>query len=71
MSQNRWFLLLGSGEFEPWSEEAERAAVLEAAPTVAILPTASAPEGDAVFDRWARWASSTTAGWGGTHASCP
>jgi cyanophycinase-like exopeptidase len=53
MSQNRRFLLLGSGEFEPWSEEAERAAVGEADPTVAILPTASAPEGDAVFERWA------------------
>ena len=53
MSQNRRFLLLGSGEFEPWSEEAERAAVTEADPTVAILPTASAPEGDAVFERWA------------------
>jgi cyanophycinase len=50
--QNRRFLLLGSGEFEPWSEEPERTAVAEAEPAVVILPTASAPEGDAVFDRW-------------------
>ncbi|MGH2672095.1 MAG: Type 1 glutamine amidotransferase-like domain-containing protein [Actinomycetota bacterium] len=53
MSANRTFLLMGSGEFEPWSEEVERAA-LEARPkSVAILPTASAPEGDGMFDRWA------------------
>src|SRR3990172_4951199 len=54
MWQNRRFLLLGSGEFEPWSEEPERAALDGADPRVAILPTASAPEGDAVFERWAR-----------------
>lgn len=54
MSQNRRFLLLGSGEFEPWSEEVERAAAEGADPRVVILPTASAPEGDAVFDRWGR-----------------
>lgn len=54
MSQNRRFLLLGSGEFEPWTEEVERVAVAGADPLVAILPTASAPEGDAVFDRWGR-----------------
>ena len=53
MSQNRRFLLFGSGEFEPWSEEVERAALDGADPRVAILPTASAPEGDAVFERWA------------------
>lgn len=52
MLQNRRFLLMGSGEFEPWSEEAERAAVDGADPSVVILPTASAREGDAVFDRW-------------------
>ncbi len=48
------FLLLGSGEFEPWSAEPERAA-LAAAPDgpVLVIPTASATEGDAVFDRWA------------------
>jgi cyanophycinase len=54
VSQNRRFLLLGSGEFEPWTEEVERVAVAGADPRVVILPTASAPEGDAVFDRWGR-----------------
>jgi cyanophycinase len=52
MLQRRRFLLLGSGEFEPWSEEVERAALDGSDPSVAILPTASAPEGDAVFERW-------------------
>jgi cyanophycinase len=48
------FLLLGSGEFEPWSTEPERAALADADGdgSVAILPTASAAEGDHVFDRW-------------------
>jgi cyanophycinase-like exopeptidase len=48
------FALLGSGEFEPWTAEVD-AWVLERARgdgSVLILPTASAPEGDAVFDRW-------------------
>ncbi len=48
--------LLGSGEFEPWTEEIDRF-LLERATgegTVLVLPTASAPEGDAVFDRWGR-----------------
>jgi cyanophycinase-like exopeptidase len=51
----RIFLLLGSGEFEPWSTDVERRALAGANGdgSVAILPTASAPEGDAVFDRWA------------------
>jgi cyanophycinase len=44
--------MMGSGEFEPWSEEVERAALKDRPTRVAILPTASAPEGDAVFDRW-------------------
>ncbi len=51
----RSFLLLGSGEFEQWSADVEHR-VLDGANgngSVAILPTASAPEGDAVFDRWA------------------
>jgi cyanophycinase len=53
------FALLGSGEFEPWTEPVdwwllERAAICGAGGgRVLILPTASAPEGDAVFDRWA------------------
>ncbi len=51
------FLLLGSGEFLPWSEEAERYVIGPApAGPVAVLPTASAPEGDEVFDRWGRMA---------------
>lgn len=48
--------LLGSGEFEPWSGEVDRW-LLGRSRTVGdrvlVLPTASAPEGDAVFDRWA------------------
>lgn len=48
------FALLGSGEFEPWTAEVDdwllrgRGAPGE----VLICPTASAPEGDAVFDSW-------------------
>jgi cyanophycinase len=50
------FLLLGSGEFEPWSTEVESLALAGAVGngSVAILPTASASEGDRVFDRWGR-----------------
>jgi cyanophycinase len=51
----RTFGLLGSGEFEPWAEAVDRR-LLERATgdgTVLILPAASAPEGDRVFDRWA------------------
>lgn len=50
----RRFGLLGSGEFEPWAEAVDRS-LLERATgdgTVLILPAASAPEGDDVFDRW-------------------
>lgn len=53
---SRAFAFLGAGEFEPWSEEVDRW-VLERADgdgRVLILPTASAPEGDDVFDAWAR-----------------
>jgi cyanophycinase len=48
------FLLMGSGEFLPWSAEAERFALGPAATRgpVAVLATASAPEGDRVFDGW-------------------
>jgi cyanophycinase len=48
------FLLLGSGEFEPWSADVESLALAGAVGdgSVAILPTASAAEGDRVFDRW-------------------
>jgi cyanophycinase len=53
------FGLLGSGEFEAWTEEADRWLLERAAAagagdgSVLILPAASAPEGDQVFDRWA------------------
>jgi cyanophycinase len=50
----RAFGLLGSGEFEPWAEAVDRY-LLERSTgdgTVLILPAASAPEGDDVFDRW-------------------
>jgi hypothetical protein len=52
----RHFLLLGAGEFLPWSEEAERNVLRTTRRTgpIGILPTASAPEGDAVFGRWGR-----------------
>ena len=49
------YSLLGSGEFLPWSETMDRL-VLERADgdgRVLILPTASAKEGDEVFDGWA------------------
>src|SRR5207237_5626321 len=44
----RTFLLQGSGEFEPWTADVERRALAGAVGdgSVAILPTASAPEGD-------------------------
>lgn len=52
----RTFLMLGSGEFEAWSEEAERAALAGSVGdgSVLVVPTASAAEGEAVFDRWGR-----------------
>lgn len=52
---SRAFAFLGAGEFEPWSQVVDRW-VLERADgdgRVLILPTASAPEGDHVFDDWA------------------
>jgi cyanophycinase len=49
------FGLLGSGEFEPWAEEVDRWLLDRARPgRILILPTASAPEGDDVFDEWGR-----------------
>lgn len=48
------FLLLGAGEFLPWSGEAERHVLSTARPgPVAVLPTASALEGETAFQRWA------------------
>jgi len=48
--------LLGSGEFEPWTDQVDRWLLGRANGdgTVLVLPTASAPEGDEVFDGWAR-----------------
>ncbi|MGH2662107.1 MAG: Type 1 glutamine amidotransferase-like domain-containing protein [Actinomycetota bacterium] len=50
----RLFALLGSGEFEPWAAEADRWLLDRATGdgSVLLLPMASAPEGDEVFDRW-------------------
>lgn len=54
MTAGLW-ALLGSGEFTPWAEEVDRWMLARARPgPVLILPTASAPEGDEVFDEWAR-----------------
>jgi cyanophycinase len=50
----RTFLLMGSGEFEPWSKEIEAAALDGRPGPVAVLPTASSAEGDDVFGRWGR-----------------
>jgi cyanophycinase len=49
------FALLGSGEFLPWTERVDRWALERATGdgSVLILPTASAPEGEDVFERWA------------------
>jgi cyanophycinase-like exopeptidase len=48
------FFLLGSGEFEPWADPIEARLLSEATGdgSVAILPTASSTEGEAVFRRW-------------------
>ena len=52
----RAFLLMGSGEFEPWSDEIEAAALEGRTGPVVVLPTASSTEGDDVFGRWGRMA---------------
>jgi cyanophycinase-like exopeptidase len=46
--------LLGSGEFLPWTADVDRWLLERASGEgrVLVLPTASAPEGDDVFDRW-------------------
>jgi cyanophycinase len=48
--------LLGSGEFEPWSEVADRWLLDRSSGDgrVVILPTASSREGPEVFDGWGR-----------------
>jgi cyanophycinase-like exopeptidase len=50
----RAFGLLGSGEFEPWSADVDRALLASATGDgrVLILPAASAKEGDEIFDGW-------------------
>lgn len=51
----RAFALLGSGEFEPWSEPVERWVTERSAKpdgVVLVLPTAAAHEGDASFEAW-------------------
>jgi cyanophycinase len=54
MAAHGRFLLLGSGEFEPWSAEAERFALAGATGdgSVVVLATASGREGQSVYDRW-------------------
>jgi cyanophycinase len=53
-SERGRFLLLGSGEFEPWAADAERFALSGAAGdgSVAVLATAAGREGGSVFERW-------------------
>lgn len=48
--------LLGSGEFEPWAAQVDRWLLERGGGRgrALVLPTASAPEGDSVFDRWAK-----------------
>ena len=52
----RAIALLGSGEFEPWTDEIDRWLLERATGDggVLIAPAASAHEGDEVFDNWAR-----------------
>jgi len=53
----RAFALLGSGEFDPWTVSIDRWLLGRDGARdgpVLILPTASAAEGDDVFDMWAR-----------------
>jgi cyanophycinase len=49
------FALLGSGEFEPWTEPVDRWLLEHGAGDgrIVVLPTASAPEGEEVFEGWA------------------
>jgi cyanophycinase len=52
---SRAFAFLGSGEFEPWHDEVDRWLLERAGGdgSALIIPAASAPEGDGVFDNWA------------------
>ncbi|MCA1831821.1 MAG: Type 1 glutamine amidotransferase-like domain-containing protein [Actinomycetota bacterium] len=61
------FVLMGSGEFTPWAEEADRWALDNAtisSDRVLVVPAASAPEGDEVFDNWARMGIAYFSGFG-------
>ena len=54
----RVYGLLGSGEFEPWASDVDRwllgrAGIGARDRRVLILPAASAPEGDKIFNTWA------------------
>lgn len=49
---DRRFALLGSGEFEDWHGEVDRMLLEDRVGGVLILPTASAKEGDSVFESW-------------------
>jgi len=52
---DRSFALMGAGEFKDWHDEVDRwlMARADGAGRVLVAPTAAAPEGDEVFDRWA------------------
>lgn len=55
MTERRTFALLGSGEFEPWAADVDRWLLERASGDgrVLVVPTASAPEGEETFERWA------------------
>jgi cyanophycinase len=50
-----WFGLLGSGEFEDWSAQVDQWLLDRATGDgrILVVPTASAPEGEDVFEDWA------------------
>lgn len=54
VSKSGTFALVGSGEFLPTMDPVDRGllARLGDHPSVAVVPTASAPDGDPVFERW-------------------
>jgi cyanophycinase-like exopeptidase len=61
------FVLMGSGEFLPWASEPDRWAIEHAGVSsdrVVVVPAASAPEGNDVFDKWARMGIDYFAGLG-------
>ena len=66
------FALLGSGEFEPWTEEVDRWLLERTTGSgrVLILPTASAPEGDAIFNQWGDMGLEHYGSWGYRRRSC-